>query len=324
MTDLNDMQGIEDLHWQLGLLQTLDVGLLVVDRQYGVQLWNAFMVNHSGRPGGEVEGRNLFRLFPELPADWLQRKLDSVFLLKNPAYISWEQRPYLFCFKSHRPITGRAPWMYQNVSLIPLTSPKGEVRHVGILIYDVTDVAMTRLQLQDANAKLEAISREDRLTGLYNRGFWQECLEQEFTRYQRTRVTTSLVMLDIDHFKVVNDTYGHPAGDEVIRHLSNLLVSLARKTDIIGRYGGEEFGVILVDTDGINAEIYCERVRRAAEAIEVNADGNKISFTVSLGVAELQPETESITQWLSQADQALYAAKQGGRNRFSVYGLSDS
>lgn len=318
------MNGIEELHWQLGLLQTLDVGLLVVDRQYNVQLWNSFMANHSGVPASDIQQHNLMAAFKELPSDWLRRKLDAVFMLKNPSYISWEQRPFLFEFKSHRPITGRAPFMYQNVSLIPLTSPNGDVNHVGILIYDVTDVAMTRLQLQAANAKLKGLSREDRLTGLFNRGYWEECLDHEFSRFQRTQVKSSLVMLDIDHFKAINDTYGHPAGDEVIRHLANLLASLARKTDIVGRYGGEEFGVVLVDTDSVNAEIYCERVRRAAESIEVAAGGEKISFSVSLGLSELQEETTTPAQWITQADQALYHAKQNGRNRFSVFGLSDN
>lgn len=324
MGDQQDMNGIEELHWQLGLLQTLDVGLLVVDRQYNVQLWNSFMANHSGVPASDIQQHNLMAVFKELPAGWLRRKLDAVFMLKNPSYISWEQRPFLFEFKSHRPITGRASFMYQNVSLIPLTSPNGDVNHVGILIYDVTDVAMTRLQLQAANAKLKDLSREDRLTGLFNRGYWEECLDHEFSRYQRTQVKSCLVMLDIDHFKAINDTYGHPAGDEVIRHLSNLLASLARKTDIVGRYGGEEFAVVLVDTDCVNAEIYCERVRRAAESIEVEAGDAKISFTVSLGVSELQSETDSSAQWITQADQALYHAKQHGRNRFSVYGLGDN
>jgi len=318
------MNGIEELHWQLGLLQTLDVGLLVVDRQYNVQLWNSFMENHSGTPASDIQQHNLMAVFKELPADWLRRKLDAVFMLKNPSYISWEQRPFLFEFKSHRPITGRARFMYQNVSLIPLTSPNGDVNHVGILIYDVTDVAMTRLQLQAANVKLKDLSREDRLTGLYNRGYWEECLDQEFSRFQRTQVKSSLVMLDIDHFKAINDTYGHPAGDEVIRHLANLLASLARKTDIVGRYGGEEFGVVLVDTGSVNAEIYCERVRRAAESIEVSAGDAQISFTVSLGVTELQADTATPAQWINQADQALYHAKQNGRNRFSVYGLGGS
>ncbi|MCV6590650.1 MAG: diguanylate cyclase [Marinobacterium sp.] len=313
------MNGIEELHWQLGLLQTLDVGLVVVNRDYQVQLWNSFMANHSGYSASETEGQVLWQKFPNLPHAWLQRKLDAVFMLKNQAYINWEQRPYLFCFKSHRPITGLAPFMYQNVSLIPLTSPDGEVNHVGVLIYDVTDVAMARLELQSANRRLEDLSREDRLTGLFNRGYWQECLDIEFTRYQRSHACSTLVMLDIDHFKSINDTWGHPAGDEVIRHLANLLVSLARKTDIIGRYGGEEFAILLVDTDSLNAEIYCERVRRTVESARVAVDGGEICFTVSLGIAQLENGVSSASEWVSRADQALYCSKEGGRNRFSLY-----
>jgi len=323
MNDVPEINGIEELHWQLGLLQTLDVGLLVVDRSYRIQLWNSFMANHSGMQASDVRNRNLLRIFPHLPSEWLQRKLDAVFMLKNPAYISWEQRPYLFQFKSHRPITGQAPFMYQNVSLIPLTSPNGDVNHVGVLIYDVTDVALGKLQLQEANKQLKALSRQDRLTGLYNRGHWEECLDLEFSRFQRTQVRSSLVMLDIDHFKSINDTYGHPAGDEVIRQLAKLLTGLARKTDLVGRYGGEEFGVVLVDTGCVNAEIYCERLRRAAEAIEIVYNDQVITFTVSLGIAELDSDVDSVSDWIARADQALYQSKQNGRNRFTIFGLID-
>ncbi|MBY4675800.1 GGDEF domain-containing protein [Marinobacterium arenosum] len=321
MTTLNESQAIEELHWQLGLLQTLDVGLLVLDRQYNVQLWNSFMEHHSGVVASDTRGRNLFNVIANLPVDWLKRKLDAVFMLKNPAYISWEQRPYLFRFKSYRPITGGAAHMYQNVSLIPLRSPSGEVNHIGILVYDVTDIALGKLQLQQANAQLKALSRQDGLTGLYNRAYWEQCLDLEFSRFARRQVASSLVLLDIDHFKAINDNYGHPAGDEVIRQLAALLTRLARRTDIVGRYGGEEFGVLLVDTGSVNAEIYCERLRRAAEALEVEHGGQRISFTISLGVAELTSEACGPAEWIEQADRALYRSKQAGRNRFTVYGL---
>ncbi|WP_420555021.1 diguanylate cyclase [Neptuniibacter marinus] len=315
----NALNEINDLHWTLGLIQNLEVGLVVIDRHACIKLWNGFMANHSGIPAQNVVGENLFKKFPELPENWLNQKLESVFLLRNPAYISWEQRPYLFHFKNNRPITGYSKFMYQNITLIPLTSPTGDVDHIGILIYDVTDTATGQIALEDANKKLKKLSREDRLTGLYNRGYWEECLNQEYARYSRTESVSSLVMFDIDHFKKVNDTYGHQAGDEVIRVISQALQGQARKTDIAGRYGGEEFGAILTGTDGINAMIFAERLRENVESLTVQYGEHLINCSISLGVSELNLEVQSATAWLEQADKALYKSKQNGRNKVTLF-----
>lgn len=319
MNDRTESMNIDELHWHLGLLHNLDVGLVVLDKSYQVHLWNSFMTNHSEIGPARIREKNLFDEFPELPVDWLRRKIDSVFQLKCPAYITWEQRPYLFDFKSQRPITGVASHMYQNVTLIPLTAPSGEVELVSLMIYDVTEEAVSRIALEDANKQLQTLSREDRLTGLYNRGYWQECLEQEHNRYLRGREPSTLIMLDIDHFKAVNDTYGHPAGDEVIRQVATLLANHARKTDVVGRYGGEEFGIILPHTNAAQAEVFAERVRRASEMLEVVFEGERIQITISLGISELQMDVQDEEQWIGQADEALYQSKQNGRNQCTVY-----
>jgi len=122
----------------------------------------------------------------------------------------------------------------------------GEVNNICIIIYDVTDVAINSQALNATNKQLEYLSRTDRLTELNNRGFWEECLQQEFARFQRHQLPTSLVIFDIDHFKKVNDTFGHQAGDEVIRRCAQSLSKSARDTNICGRYGGEEFYVGIV------------------------------------------------------------------------------
>lgn len=311
-------QEIDDLHLQLGLLQTLDVGLIVLDQDYHISLWNAFMENHSGILHGKLYGKSIFDSFPELPKSWFKRKLDAVFLLKNRSFITWEQRPYLFHFKSYRPITGDAPHMFQNVTLIPLTSPSGRVEHVGILIYDVTDAAMGRIALQKANQKLTQLSQTDPLTGLYNRGFWESRLQHEFDRYARTQAVSSLMMLDIDHFKRINDTYGHPAGDEVLRQLSVILCEETRTTDIVGRYGGEEFGLLLIDTNTKQSQTVTQRIRDRVEALEVNYLGEKIRITISMGLTEVSNHFQSYEQWLQLSDQALYQSKENGRDQLTV------
>ena len=315
----NQVNELREFHWMMDMLQTIDVGLVVLDRAFRIQAWNSFMENHSGLRPGAVRERDLFELFPEIPQKWFRHKAESVFLLKSRSFTTWEQRPYLFRFKNYRPITGTEEFMYQNVTVSPLVSATGEVSHICIIIYDVTDIAVSKKQLETANATLETLSRTDRLTQLNNRGYWEECLVKEFQRYQRTQATTSLVMFDIDHFKKVNDTYGHQAGDDVIRVVSDHLRSNLRVTDIAGRYGGEEFGVILVNTDAEGAMIFCERLRKRIEADQVIHEGRTIRFTISLGISQLDGSQNDYKAWLEQADQALYRSKEGGRNQVNIF-----
>ena len=307
------------LEWLLDIFRSIDVGVVIVERDYKIKLWNSFMVNHSGIPSQQVMNTNLFETFPELPAKWLQQKIDSVFLMNIRSFITWEQRPYIFKFKNYRPITGAADYMFQNVTLIPLHAKDGEVTHVGLVVYDVTDIAISQGKLESANKLLAQLSRTDKLTQLYNRGYWEENLRLEFERCRRSGQPCSLVMFDIDHFKKVNDTYGHQAGDAVIRNTAYTLKNTIRQTDIAGRYGGEEFAVILTGTDGNTSQYFADRLRKKIESQEVVYEGTPIKYTISLGMAELGKQMENYQQWIEAADAALYQSKHGGRNQSSLY-----
>lgn len=311
---------LEEFHWIMDVLQSIDVGLVVLNQEFEVELWNSFMQNHSARMPSDVMGKRIFDLFPELPEDWFRRKSQSVFVLRNAAFTTWEQRPYLFRFKNYRPITGTAPYMYQNSTIVPLVGTAGEVKHICLIIYDVTDTATNKEALENANIKLQHMSRTDALTGLYNRGWWEECLGMEFNRYKRQPADTSLVMFDIDHFKKINDTYGHPAGDEVIRRTAQTVLDTIREVDLAGRYGGEEFAIILLNCDSKGASIFAERLRAKIENLEVIHDGQVIPYTISLGIAPASPDIESSKAWIEAADQALYQAKHGGRNCWRLTG----
>lgn len=315
----NHSKDVGGFHWLMDMVQTLDVGLMVLDRNYQVQLWNGFMENHSGQSAAYVIGNNLFEQFPDIPKSWFQRKAESVFMLESRAFTTYEQRPYLLRFKNYRPITGTAEFMYQNMTLIPLISPDGKINHIGVILYDVTDIALGKLALEAANSSLAKLSRTDRLTELNNRGYWEECLEAEFARFQRTKQVSTLIMFDIDHFKKVNDTYGHQAGDEVIRLTSKTLRNSIRTTDIAGRYGGEEFGLILIDTNAEQGQYLSERLRKKIAALKVSFEQQEICYTVSLGVSEINTNMSDHAQWINAADQALYQAKHGGRNQSVVY-----
>ena len=307
-------------HWLADMLESVEVGLVVLDLDFRVEAWNGFMENHSGMTANRMREKVLFDVFPDIPRSWLQRKVDSVVLLNTRAFTSWEQRPYLFRFRNSRPITGTEPFMYQNLTISPLTNTNGEVDKVCLLIYDVTEFASGKRALERANEQLAKLSMTDRLTNLLNRGTWENLIDVEFGRFRRYGNPSCLVMFDIDHFKPVNDTHGHLAGDEVIRHAAQVTLDSIRQTDSAGRYGGEEFGIILPETDGEGAAIICERIRMAIEESVVKTTVADIQYTISVGVAELDSRPENYMQWLQRADEALYEAKEGGRNRVVVYG----
>ncbi|RRV03778.1 sensor domain-containing diguanylate cyclase [Pseudomonas sp. v388] len=316
---MNHSIDIKELHWLLAVTQNIDVGIVVLDRTYQVLVWNTFMENRSGVVPYEAIGKTFFELFPEVNRQWFGQKVDNVVTLGTPAFTVWEQRPYLVRFKSYQPITGQEAFMYQNTTLFPLRSTNGEISQICLVIYDVTDVASNRHQLQAANAELLHLSSTDRLTGLYNRGHWEEALRLEHARHARYGSQAALVMFDIDHFKYINDTYGHQVGDEVLRSVAGLLRNLIRETDIAGRYGGEEFAVLLPDTDGAHALLFAERLRSAVEESEVMHEGLAIRCTISLGVADLATPVSDYKQLIERADQAMYVSKRSGRNQVTVH-----
>lgn len=310
---------INEFHSLLAIVQGIDVGVVLLDRQYCVQVWNTFMENRSGRPPDEVYKQSIFSIFPELEEDWFRHKVESVVTLGTPTFTIWEQRPYLVRFKNYQPITGQQEFMYQNTTILPLISANSSIEHVCLIIYDVTDVAANKQRLQSANLQLQELARTDRLTGLNNRGYWEECLAHEYARHRRYQSSAALVMFDIDHFKKVNDTYGHPAGDKVIQAVADVVREQMRDTDYAGRYGGEEFVILLPDIDSAGAQVFAERLRLRIEALVVSHEEQQIRFTVSLGVADLSVPMDAYKQLIERADQALYASKKGGRNQTSIY-----
>ena len=276
------------------------------------------MENHSGVSAEQASRHSLFELFPEIDQSWFTHKVETAVMLGTRAFTIWEQRPNLVHFKSYQPITGLADEMYQNVTILPLRSATGKTDHVCLIIYDVTGVAVNKRQLESANTKLQELALRDGLTGLLNRRYWESCLEREFARHQRYDNPVSLVIFDIDHFKRVNDTYGHQTGDEVIRSVAEITSRLARETDFAGRYGGEEFVVLLPGTHLEGAAQFAERLRQAVEQQVLDYQGSPLSYTISLGVATISDDMANYQILLERADKALYASKEQGRNRVTL------
>lgn len=171
-----------------------------------------------------------------------------------------------------------------------------------------------RTKLNKSLTVIKEMSIRDELTGAYNRRHIIEQFENERQRVSRGGARFSLVMLDIDHFKAVNDTLGHLAGDEVLRGTSDVIRSTLRSVDLYGRFGGEEFLIIMTQTDIEGAMICVERVRKAVEQKRFPSLGNDFRVTASLGLTDYR-ENEKIDTTIARADRALYRAKEAGRNR---------
>ena len=178
-------------------------------------------------------------------------------------------------------------------------------------------------QLQEQKRLIESLREEtirDALTNLFNYQRFQESLEKEMYRAKRYNLQLSVILADIDHFKAVNDTYGHLAGDYALKMIAECLTDSLRESDSAARYGGEEFALILPETDPDGAFIVAERLRESINSMTINYESKKISTTMSFGVASFDPATDiSKTDLIKKADHALYQAKKAGRNTSCLY-----
>ena len=196
--------------------------------------------------------------------------------------------------------------------------PKSKVSDKSLtrMITNALEKFQLKQEVKKAVNRLAKMSVIDELTGLNNRRYLMEALERETNRAERYRTDLAVCMLDLDHFKAVNDTYGHPTGDKVLRFVAEQLKSAVRKNDVACRYGGEEFAVLFPDTSAEDAVQICERFRETIETTPVPHDRGEIRITVSIGVASYLPHPDrSMDAVIRLADQALYTAKSSGRNQ---------
>jgi two-component system, cell cycle response regulator len=171
-------------------------------------------------------------------------------------------------------------------------------------------------QLTSAREALRDLAARDPLTGLWNHNSIIELLDQELQRAERQGTSVGVVLVDLDFFKRINDTHGHLVGDDVLRKAAEVMRAGVRPYDAVGRFGGEEFLIVLPGCDQVNAVSHAERLRLALSRVEVIAAGNVIQFTASAGVSLIEPDNRADAQGaIAAADDAMYAAKRAGRNR---------
>lgn len=181
------------------------------------------------------------------------------------------------------------------------------------------EVEAANLELQQALEREQNLARTDGLTGLFNRRHFFTLAEHEFKVAKRYNAALSITIFDLDHFKNVNDRWGHQVGDEVLKHISRIVQSQLRESDILARYGGEEFILLMPNSNAKEAEHVAERIRTSITAYRIHQTNTVQRITVSMGVAALTPEVESLDHLIRYADSALYKAKESGRDCVKVY-----
>ncbi len=183
----------------------------------------------------------------------------------------------------------------------------------------VAQLEAYRQRILGQNRELERLAATDPLTGVYNRRYFMEFAAKEFLRSQRYSHVFCVIQMDIDHFKKINDTHGHTVGDEVLKAFTANCLEALRECDVLGRMGGEEFSIILPETEMAGTLIVAERFRQAIADLKLYVDDQIVHFTVSIGVTKLRQDDSGIEAVLRRADEALYLAKNGGRDKvFSV------
>ena len=312
-----------------------DTPLCDVVRRMEAEVQSAFVVCDEGTPIGVITERDVVVVLSRSFAGIDQREARAGDIMASPVHTLPETAEMGEVFRIMKE---------RGFRRVPIVDDKHQLSGIVNIgeLQNATNAALERrgrdleaavaartAELQAANARLEELTRQDSLTGLLNRRAMSEKIEELHATASRYGNVYAVIILDIDHFKLYNDTQGHPAGDEAIRNISSTLRDAIRAADSVYRYGGEEFLILLPETDAEGALLVTERVRSAVatRAIPHPASPTAAHVTVSLGCTDVAAhETAETLTWegvVERADHALYRAKQGGRNRAAVWTASE-
>lgn len=207
------------------------------------------------------------------------------------------------------------------VSVKPVLDNTGFAVAEMVALTDITRNKEIERELAEANKQLQYLANHDPLTGVLNARTYYEVCDRMMCTAQREKESFSVLFVDLDHFKNINDSYGHDVGDIVLKSVSSCMVKTVRDCDVIGRVGGEEFSIYLPDTDNSGAMIVAEKVRLKVSELMPSFSGGVLSITVSIGVATSLKHHKSIADIQRDADHAMYHAKKDGRNRVSCLNM---
>ena len=293
------------------IINTSIDGMVLIYENFSVKRISASLLNFLDLSETEAVGKKCYDLMTCLWCNTFECPLTK--LLRGKAHIELD-------IERTRKDGVTVPFMF---SATPFRGLDGEVIGMVARFKDITERKYAENTLKEANDRLKRLSAIDGLTGVANRRCFDQTIQREWTRLQRTKDYLSLIMCDVDFFKLFNDTYGHQDGDDCLKSVARVLQGTAkRSSDCVARYGGEEFAVILPVTGGKSAAHVAEIIRQTVEKMAIAHSQSSVApcVTLSLGVATVVPNNQETPESLIKcADMALYLAKSSGRNRVVVW-----
>lgn len=299
------------------IFNTIDNGIILLDENLKVVAWNSWLEIKTDILSADIVGKNITDEFTYINEKKLKRKVKTVLVTKNQSFYSVNPHKFLIDIEVDSITNNIYSSMQQDITIAPYDL---EEKIVCLYIYDKTSLHETNYKLEKLNKKLIELSNRDHLTKVYNRRYFAEFSAKMLSLSIREKNPLGIISLDIDFFKKVNDKYGHSVGDEVLVTLAKKLEENIRQSDIVARFGGEEFVILTYNSNLEVLEKISEKIRKVIENLEIDTAKGVLKITASFGIAiyEEQKDNLSIESVLKRADDALYLAKNSGRNQVKI------
>ncbi len=308
------------------VLSNTPTGLILLDAQACVVFASKWLLLRADMTKDQVHGQPLLEVFPVLTGSHFDRALKNAMRSGFPSILSQTLHPSPFPLYAQASQRAESKLLRQSIQIVPMGPKDAQIagqRYTLIQISDVTPSVLREGLLKAQAEKLNDMAHLDGLTGIGNRRAFNENLVSEMRAAARSATPLALIMLDIDHFKQFNDTYGHPEGDRCLIKVAEVLRQVCKRPrDLVARFGGEELIAIMPDTNAYGATLVATEILQAVRGLQLAHAHNSASslVTVSAGIAIVEPGArETSESILQKADAALYAAKRSGRDRLVVY-----
>jgi diguanylate cyclase (GGDEF)-like protein len=292
------------------ILDSIKNGILITDKDLKISFWNKWLAVQTGISKENALGSTLNELFPETSFSILQRKVRIAFKINSPTFTNATIEQYVIPIGLNKITKSIFQYMRQETVITPINSEQ-----VSIVIYDASPLLEANVKIDEQLKLFKKLSITDELTQCYNKTMFNKLLSAEIKKSARHDYFFSLIIFDIDDFKSVNDTYGHIAGDNALKTLASIARQNIRESDIFARWGGEEFCILLPDTELQGASVLADKVRQIICEFDFDTPRH---LQCSFGISQYCTGNNE-NELVAFADKALYYAKNNGKNQVAVF-----